>query len=154
MKKMAITSILFASLLLLGSCSQQGKAPSNEGITIPNDNITDTSKIDKSKSVPYIINITKDGFSPSNLNINVGDTVNFLNTDDSSHWPASDTHPTNAQYPGSGVEKCGTADQSNIFDACKGLIKNEIFSFTFKEKGTWKYHDHLDSTKFGSITVK
>lgn len=71
------------------------------------------------ESGAYTIEITKDGFVPKTLTVHAGDTVRFTNTDTSPHWPASDDHPTHRLYPGSDIAKCGTPEQSGIFDACK-----------------------------------
>lgn len=97
------------------------------------------------------ITITSSGFSPSSLDILVGDTVTFINEDTSSRWPASASHPNHTVYPGSSVSKCG-GDEA-IFDACHGLAVDETFEFTFNEIGTWNYHDHLSPSTTGSITV-
>ena len=99
------------------------------------------------------IEITSSGFNPSPININAGDKVVFLNKDTTSHWPASAMHPTHTVYPGSDINKCGTSEQNNIFDACKGLKQGESFSFTFSQKGSWNYHDHLSPKLFGKVIV-
>jgi len=99
------------------------------------------------------IEITSNGFSPKELTINQGDTVTWINKDTNEHWPASAMHPTHEVYPGSSITKCGTDEQDLIFDSCKGLKQDEEWSFTFDEKGTWNYHDHLVSGLYGKIIV-
>ncbi|MBI4151358.1 hypothetical protein HY496_00165, partial [Candidatus Woesearchaeota archaeon] len=63
-------------------------------------------------------------------------------------------HPTHTVYPHSGIEKCGTADEGMIFDACRALAQGETFSFIFTETGSWKYHDHLNPRKTGTVIVE
>ena len=87
------------------------------------------------------------------MEINKGDIVLFLNEGSSKSWPASDVHPTHTVYPNSGISKCGTVEEENIFDACKGLANGESYSFTFNEIGTWTYHDHLKPYVGGTIVV-
>ncbi len=99
-----------------------------------------------------VIGISSSGFSPQTLTINQGDSVTFVNKDSQAHWPATAVHPTHTVYPGSDIKKCNTAEQSMIFDACKGLAQGEEWSFTFNEKGTWQYHDHLTGLR-GTIVV-
>ena len=99
-----------------------------------------------------IIKITSSGFEPKMLTVKTGTTVTFVNEDSNKHWPASAMHPTHTVYPGSDIKKCGT--DAEIFDACHGLKQGESFSFTFKEKGSWNYHDHLRSSSTGKITVE
>jgi plastocyanin len=110
---------------------------------------------DSGGDVPQLFTITMDssGFSPSDLEINVGDIVTFEAADGSNRWPASDIHPSHTSYPGSARTKCGTSEESNIFDACKGLAEGESYPFIFNEAGSWAYHDHLAPGKGGTITV-
>jgi len=100
-----------------------------------------------------VIEITADGFSPSNVTISPGDIIHFVNRDADSHWPASDNHPTHTVYPGSGISKCGTLEADEIFDSCTALNTNEVYEFTFTEVGNWEYHDHLNPSLGGTITV-
>lgn len=98
------------------------------------------------------ITITAEGFSPKILTIQTGDTVRWTNTINHGVWPATDIHPTHTVYPGSGITKCGSGE--NIFDSCRGLNNGDTYSFTFDEKGTWNYHDHLRSSTTGTIVVE
>lgn len=102
----------------------------------------------------YTVRVTANGFEPSSLTVKKGNSVTWLNESGREVWPASAVHPTHTAYPGSGVEKCGTAEAATIFDACGGIANGSSWSFVFNEAGTWKYHDHLRATVFGSITVQ
>lgn len=102
----------------------------------------------------HTIEMTTTGFKPRSLTIKAGDTVVFENKDRNRHWPASAVHPTHTVYPGSSINKCGTSEEENIFDACKGMERGEEYSFAFIEKGTWNYHDHLNSALTGEIVVE
>lgn len=100
------------------------------------------------------INMTESGFTPGEITIKAGDTVIFRNQGNRLHWPASAIHPTHELYPGSSISKCGTSEADSIFDACRGLQLGQSFSFTFNIKGTWLYHDHLNSSLKGTIIVQ
>ena len=102
------------------------------------------------------VEITANGLSPSSIKVKAGDTVTWTNDDSVPHWPATAAHPTHTVYPGSDITKCGTAAQTSIFDACKGLAPGESYSFKFDQAGNWKYHDHLKAVApfFGSVTVE
>lgn len=108
---------------------------------------TKTSEQTIIKQSDNIIEIITTGFSPEILTIKVGETVTFVNKQSSPSWPASAVHPTHRSYP----EQGGCIGSK--FDACKGLKNGESWSFTFNQKGTWKYHDHLDPSKIGTIIV-
>ncbi len=124
---------LFAAVLAAGCVQQSGFSTTiPEGATV--------------------VEISPNGFSPSSITINAGDTVAWVNRDTAPHWPASAQHPTHAVYP----EPGGCI--SSKFDACAGLKPGEVFSFTFTHAGEWKYHDHLNCCTnpalFGTIVVK
>lgn len=87
-----------------------------------------------------VVKITDNGFEPSTLTINAGDTVKFENDSSDDAWPASDVHPTHELYAG--------------FDAQKPLLAGDSYSFTFTKTGSWGYHNHLEPDVQGTIVVK
>lgn len=91
------------------------------------------------KNSNYIITQTKEGFLPSQLTIQKGDTVTFKNTAGKMFWPASNLHPTHSIY--------------SEFDPKRSIKSNETWSFTFNKTGDWKFHDHLDPYYIGEIRV-
>ncbi|OHA48614.1 MAG: hypothetical protein A2806_00445 [Candidatus Terrybacteria bacterium RIFCSPHIGHO2_01_FULL_48_17] len=101
-----------------------------------------------------VVVITESGFEPQTLTVPNGTTVTFRNETSRNVWPASNIHPTHTQYPGSGLHKCGSAEEPQIFDACHGLAPGESYLFTFTVSGTHQYHDHLFPTVAGQIMVE
>ena len=106
------------------------------------------------ETTTHTIVYTANGYSPGQLTIKVGDTVIFKNESQMEMWTASAMHPTHKVYPGSGIEKCGTAEAAKIFDACAAIASGGEWSFTFTEAGTWAYHNHLQSNHFGKVIVE
>ncbi len=98
------------------------------------------------------VEITAAGFNPNTFTVQAGEAVVFVNKDATEHWPASAAHPTHVVYP----EPGGCIGSK--FDACKSLATGEPFMFVFNQKGSWKYHDHLnccsDPAFFGTIVVE
>ena len=92
-----------------------------------------------SSKVAVMVTITDKGFEPDNIVIEKGTRVVFKNMDTKSHWPASNLHPTHGIYP--------------EFDPQKAIDPGEVWSFVFKKKGVWRYHDHLYPQTVGSIEV-
>lgn len=88
-----------------------------------------------------VYDISYDGtkYTPSTLNIKQGDIVRFKNNSKDSFWPASAPHPEHTDYP--------------EFDAKSALAAGKTFEFKFTKVGTWKFHDHIKPSAFGSITV-
>jgi len=137
--------ILVISVVFISGCTQYG-----DQLTQPT-TPSGTGQEQTTQPTPpaeNTVEITSSGFSPNTLTITAGDTVAFVNKDTNSHWPASAVHPTHTLYPESG------GCLGSTFDACKGLAQEEAFSFKFDQKGTWKYHDHLNPGLTGTIVVQ
>lgn len=78
-------------------------------------------------------------FTPSSVDIRVGDIVIFRNNSKSSFWPASSPHPQHSDYP--------------EFDAGKAVPAGGKFQFQFTQPGSWEYHDHLSPGATGTVNV-
>ena len=85
------------------------------------------------------VTITASGFAPQTITVKVGDSVTWMNSDTENHTVHSAPHPVHTAYP-----------PLNL-----GVIKNgESKSLTFPTAGTYKYHDHLNPSLIGSVTVQ
>lgn len=87
----------------------------------------------------FDVSMTDAAYAPAALTIKKGDTVKFTNNGTKLNWPASAPHPTHTDYP--------------EFDPKVGVAVGQSWSFTFTKTGTWRYHDHLNPTRFGSVVV-
>jgi plastocyanin len=85
------------------------------------------------------VRMTKDGYSPKVLEIEQGQTVEFVNDSDEDYWPASDPHPIHTDYPG--------------FDAQKSILPGESWDFTFNRVGRYGYHNHLDPAVHAEVVI-
>lgn len=83
--------------------------------------------------------MTADGFSPQEMTVHVGGTINFANKDTVPRWPASNLHPTHELYP--------------EFDPTQAIEPGNFWIFKATRIGTWKYHDHLYPHRRGTIIV-
>jgi len=137
---------------------QSAEAPTNVAATGDKNNILNEEMKEQIESMTAeknsIIKITDSGFSPKELRVKQGTVVIFENETGETSAPASAKHPEHTVYPGSDINKCGTAEQSKIFDSCAGIPAGKMWSFTFNEKGSWGYHDHLKPQFFGKIIVE
>lgn len=87
-----------------------------------------------------LVAMTPEGFIPTTTRVKAGDIVRFVNEDADWRWPASDLHPTHELYPD--------------FDPGKPIIAGDDWDFQFKEKGSWRFHDHLKPNKRGTVIVE
>jgi plastocyanin len=85
--------------------------------------------------------ITYDGstFKSSTSTIKVGDSVKVTNASQDQLNFDSDPHPVHTDEP-----------ELNVGDIDPGESK----TFTITKKGMWGYHNHLDSSQHGEITVE
>jgi plastocyanin len=87
------------------------------------------------------VKITKDGFEPESIIISQGAKVIWTNKDSADHKVASDPY--------------GAANKTLPGLLSGSLSKNASYSFTFKNKGTFTYHDENNPYKFkGTIIVQ
>lgn len=93
------------------------------------------------------------GFAPSTITINQGDTVTFTNNGGDEMWVASAPHPTHQGYDGTTKDQHCAAGYSGPapFDQCAA---GTTFSFKFDKVGTWAYHNHGNSRDFGTVIVQ
>ncbi|HEY7147894.1 MAG TPA: cupredoxin domain-containing protein [Gaiellaceae bacterium] len=118
--RIVLGAILVAAVFALAGCGGGGGGDSDSG--------------------GNVVKFTDNGFEPSTLTINSGDTVKFENDSSDDFWPASNVHPTHLLYPG--------------FDAKKPILSGDSYSFTFTKVGSWGYHNHLEPDVQGTIVVK
>ncbi|HIH15474.1 MAG: Plastocyanin [archaeon GW2011_AR17] len=159
-KNLQLILFLGVALFILSACTQQVSETTTEEtdtgteptITVESsEEETSRETDDTTPSVPEednVIQITSSGFSPSILTVSAGTTVTFIIMDEGTYWPASASHPSHTVYPTTG------GCIGSTFDACKGLAQGESFDFTFNEAGEWKYHDHLNPGRTGTIIVE
>ena len=133
-KFLVLIVALFVVLLVVGGMYfvSKRRAPGEETPAVKGD-------IEVKKVVQ--ISITKDGFIPETVTIEVSTLVVFVNEDSEMHRVASDPYPTNDGLSG--------------FDSQEGIPPEGTYSFLFREKGTWTYHDDLNPYKLtGTVVVE
>ena len=101
-----------------------------------------------------VITYTDSGYTPNTITIKKGETVTWKNESSGSMWTASAVHPTHKVYPGTDIDLCDEVSRKTMFDTCGYYLTGESWSFTFNNVGTWGYHNHLDSSKFGKVVVE
>ena len=108
------------------------QAPTNTGETEVNSDNETTPEV-------HSIEMSETSFTPSDLTIRQGETVRFINKGSTDMWPASAFHPTHEVCPG--------------FDALRAIKQGETYSYTFNEVKDCPFHDHLNLSLRGKISV-
>ena len=86
---------------------------------------------------PNVVYTAEGEFSPERIEVQVGDTVVFVNASGADFWPASNIHPTHEVLP--------------ELDALGPVPSGEAWKFVFDEAGQWLYHDHLNPSSGGTV---
>ena len=79
------------------------------------------------------------GFSPDKITVSVNTTVEFINQSSGDMWVASDPHPQHTNLP--------------TFDQFRPFKKGSMYRYVFDKKGVWGFHDHLNPSRNGIVTV-
>lgn len=148
-KSAVITVVIVIALLLLGGwsfiSSQKPPVPQTPSVSQtpvpqPTSQATDEAEISSEEvDEALLVEITSKGFDPKEIKIKAGQTVTWMNTDTAVHTVNSAIHPTHQVYP-----------RLNLDNIQPGAKK----SLSFPDTGTYKYHDHLNPSLTGSITVE
>lgn len=102
--------------------------------------------------IVHDITYTDDGFSPKDVTIGIGDTVRWVNKSSGMMWVASSVHPTHSVYSGTTLEEhCVSGASGTAFDQCGD--GTDAYTFVFTKAGTWRYHDHINAFRTGSVIV-
>lgn len=149
MKKILVTIIIlvvlgglvFVYILPKNKTAQTNPQPDNSNIPPLVTDSTSTQTETPSQNLPKTetVTYTDSGFSPKEITIKAGDTVNFVNESSKSFWPASNPHPVHTDYP--------------EFDAKKDISAGDTYSFKFEKVGTWGYHNHKNPSQIGTVIV-
>lgn len=143
MSKNIVIGVIIILLLVLGGWfilnSKQAVAPAQITTSTDSAQITATEGATITDAVETTVEITSVGFSPKNITIKAGESVAWVNKDTLEHTVDSASHPTHTAYPRFNLGSIKTGEQKSL---------------SFPDTGTFKYHDHLNPTLFGSVTVE
>lgn len=146
-KQSSKTSIIVIVVILLGLAglavyalgAQQNQTPSTSDVRSNTDGSTDAE--DRAAPTPserVAITFTDNGFEPNKLTVKRGTIVTITNNSSRDVQFSSNDHPSHLDN-----------SEMNL----KVLSPGESTSYTPQTAGTWGFHDHLNDTKTGTITV-
>lgn len=102
----------------------------------------DPKTTSESVDIPTVAKVTinKAGFGPQTTSVLVGSAVEFVNADVAPHWIESDPYPAATTYP--------------LLNAKAASAPGESFVTVMDKAGNFTYHDKLNPTITGTITVR
>lgn len=139
-----IVVVLLAIVLISKNNENTALAPVASGTPIvsstPSPSAPADSNLAQDTSSKITVRYGTSGFSPLVVTVKKGQTVEFVNESGAGMSVASDPHPSHSIYP--------------EFDQYKTSYKGQTsFIFTFDKLGSWKYHNHANSSHTGTIIV-
>lgn len=143
-KNAVIVAVMVVILVLIGWMllrQKQTPAPTPSSISTPSSTQSAAPAASEGAVMKEekTVKITTNGFSPQNVTIKAGKTVTWVNSDSVDHTVNSVVHPTHLVYP-----------PLNLGD----IKSSQKKSLVFPTAGTYRYHDHLNPSLTGSVTVQ
>lgn len=134
----AVIGLVVYGLIYYFVLAKKGGSPYNP---VPTTTPAVTSESSPSAEVTpqEVILLTTNGFSPATLTIKAGTKVIWVNQSGTDATVNSSPHPAHTDY-----------QPLNL----GSLIDGGKVSLTFDKSGTYKYHNHLSPTQFGTIIVQ
>lgn len=99
----------------------------------------ETAMTEESQVEEVTVSVADAGFEPQSVTVKAGTKVVWVNNTAQTTNVSSAKHPTHLEYP-----------PLNLANFEPG----ESISLVFDTPGTYKYHDHLNPTKFGTVVVE
>lgn len=132
-----IVAVLIIAGVVLVLNQQRGQAPQQETQEVAPTESEEVVVEEKAEEVE--VAYTENGFDPQELTVEVGTKVTWMNAGGASLQIASAPHPIHTNYPKLNQQ---------------AVAGGESVSFVFNDTGTFKYHNHLNASHTGSVTVE
>lgn len=113
----------------------------NSGVSLPKQqedspNLTPKVQVAKTQEV---VTVTKNGFEPKELMVKTGTRVVWINKSDGPVTVNSNNHPSHLLFPFLNLGEFGNGSSVQVI---------------FDKPGIYPYHNHLDSSQTGTVTVE
>lgn len=135
-----IAVLAIAGLTVFALSNQQDPAP-QANTTAQSDVAEESTNSEEAAPTPserMSITYTDNGFEPADITVKKGTVITVTNESSKSVQFSSADHPTHRENP-----------EMNL----QTLSPGESDSYTASEAGTWGYHDHIDESQTGTVTV-
>lgn len=133
-KGLVLSAIVIAIIIVGGIFFFAKQNPNNA-----NGTPTPTQVMAQQAENATVITLTKTGFTPNNLTVKAGTTVKWVNNSGVIGQVDSDPHPVHTSYPPMNFQ--AFSDGSSV-------------ELVFDKPGIYHYHNHLNPSQTGTITVQ
>lgn len=141
MSRIAIIGILILLILGIGGyiLSRNMQSSNVLGANAQNSNTQNGSTMGTVAQGNATVQVTNTGFQPANITIKAGTMVTWINSSGADISINSNDHPTHLLYPPLNLGMVSDGDQ---------------VSLVFNTPGTYGYHNHLNPSQKGTVTVQ
>lgn len=135
-----IAVLAIAGIIVFIMNNQQAKAPTSDQnqAETPTGSAERDNEVAPNPSERMTITYTSAGFEPAAMTVEKGTVITVKNESSRDLQFASDEHPAHRDNP-----------EMNVPTVAPG----ESESYTATAVGTWGYHNHLDESETGTVTV-
>lgn len=135
----AVAGIVIYGLIYYFVLAKKGQNNYSVPSVTPAPATTPSASASATETKQNTITLSANGFSSEVLTVKAGTKVTWINQSGQEATVNSSPHPTHTDYP--------PLNLGNFPDG-------GILSLTFDKPGTYKYHNHLDSSQKGTIIVQ
>lgn len=139
MRNLLIGIVVVVVVAVLGYFLLKGSYKNSSNNTTTNSSSQQSNNSSTVQSQGNTITYTSGSFSPATLTVKSGDTVTLINKSNDTIQFDSNPHPVHTDNTELNVGAVGPG---------------ETKTFTLTKKGTWGYHNHLESSERGTIVVE
>ena len=136
-QKILLVSVIILAVIVVWAVAANNNHPKSTPTQASSD-LNDESRSVEAAPTNHTILIVGDGFEPSTITINNGDSIEWKNVSGKTANVSSDPHPTHTAFP--------ALNLGSIPDKTGRILK-------FNTTGEFHYHNHLDPKKTGTIVV-
>ena len=139
MFKLILLSIVVLIVILGGALLLNKSSKTTTNTAVNTQTPTSTQNKTTNQITSADVTVTSSGFEPKDLKIKVGTQVVWTNKSGKTVTVNSDNHPTHLLWP---FLNLGAFDDG------------QSVSVSFAKSGKYTYHNHLDPSQTGSVTVE
>lgn len=123
--------VVIGAFLVLGNRSSQPPTTQSQTPTNPTQSTQENT--------PVTVTLDETGFSPKDITVKAGTRVVWINKSAKDATVHSADHPTHQVYPRLNLGEFGSGSSVQL---------------VFDETGVYGYHNHLDASQTGTVTVE
>ena len=139
---LGILGLIFVLVLVFVVLNKNSVTPEQSAVKTEAPTVAETqAKAEDETAMKKEVAVTEtaNGFEPQSVTVKVGTKVVWTNKSGATGNVSSAKHPTHLEYP--------PLNMPNFEDG-------ETVSLVFDTPGTYRYHDHVNPSRFGTVIVE